>query len=181
MTIRATQGTTPQTRTSYEDKLGISGIDGIVVKWEGGDGNTSEYMKVFGYDNNMETFYSPEDFTSIPNTIDKTTGLSISFTGNTPQGANHLAVYPAENCTPDPESKKILFDFRNQQQDCTSDKEMEHLKKYDIMVGKPVATTNGKVYAGTLQTPAGQNLTAGKCYTLKPKLELTEKLSVPPL
>ena len=34
MTIRATQGAASQTRTDYEDNLGITGIDNIAVKWE---------------------------------------------------------------------------------------------------------------------------------------------------
>lgn len=35
MTIRATQGTTPQTRTEYEDNQGEGLAGSVVVKWEG--------------------------------------------------------------------------------------------------------------------------------------------------
>lgn len=66
MTIRATQGAASQTRTDYEDKLGIAGIDNIAVKWEGGstDGAPVEKIKVFGVNAN-ELGYSV-DFNSLP-------------------------------------------------------------------------------------------------------------------
>lgn len=78
MTIRATQGAASQTRTDYEDNLGITGIDNIAVKWEGGstDGAPVEKIKVFGVDAN-ELDYSV-DFNSLPTASARTGRVSAS-------------------------------------------------------------------------------------------------------
>lgn len=139
MTIRATQGTAPQTRTSYEDKLGVTDIDKIVVRWEGGTAQNApvENIKVFGYDaNNTSSFTPPAEFSSTPSSLSDD-GLSIDFTGPVTPAVNYLAVYPAENCALD--EGNIYFDFLNQEQNCTTGEELVHLKGYDIMAGQPVA------------------------------------------
>lgn len=140
MTIRATQGTTPQTRTSYEDNLGDTPFDGILVKWEGGSGTNApvEKIKVFGYTEGGEKFSESGTLESDPKTINNN-GLSITFTGKVEPTNNCLAVYPAENSKYDKEGT-INFDFLGQSQNCATGKELEHLKKYDIMIGTPTAT-----------------------------------------
>ena len=136
MTIRATQGTAPQTRTSYEDKLGIADIDKIVVKWEGGSAAdaTVEKIKVFGYDSHG--FSAPNELSSIPTSISDD-GSTINFTGDVSEADKYLAAYPAENCTLSTTLPLIVFNFLNQTQDCSTGKEMAHLKGYDIMLGAP--------------------------------------------
>ena len=97
MTIRATQGAASQTRTDYEDNLGITGIDNIAVKWEGGstDGAPVEKIKVFGVDAN-ELDYSV-DFNSLPSSLSQD-GTSISFEGTINAKSLYFAMYPADNC-----------------------------------------------------------------------------------
>lgn len=138
MTIRATQGTAPQTRTSYEDLLEEGTAGNIVVKWEGGtaQGAPEEKIKVFGYANNTNEFTDCGTLSSDPSSLSDD-GLSIDFTGTVTPAVNYLAVYPAENCALD--KGNIYFDFLNQEQDCTTGEELAHLKGYDIMAGKPVA------------------------------------------
>lgn len=142
MTIRATQGTAPQTRTIYEDKLETTGIEKVLVMWEDGldtdaDAN-KEQLYVFDSNGSNGVFTTPATLTSIPSTR-STDGASIDFTGTAIQAANYVAVYPISNCELDFENF-IYVDFRGQTQDCTAGKEMTHLKKYDIMVGKLAAT-----------------------------------------
>ena len=138
MTIRATQSTTPQTRTSYEDKLGAGTAGSVAVKWEGEDGTTVEKIKLFGYATSSPTeFTGAEELSSDPTTL-RDEGLTIDFAAPVTPADNYLAIYPAENCEFDPnDAEFIFFSFLNQTQDCRTGKEMAHLKKYDIMMGKP--------------------------------------------
>ena len=139
MTIRATQGTGAQTRTSYKDKLGGGTAGNIEVKWEGGTAQDApvEKIKVFGYANNGSEFTTPEDFSSDPKSL-STDGLSITFPGTVTSNDKYLAIYPASNCNLAADGS-LEFDFSNQEQDCTAGQEMAHLKKYDIMAGQAVA------------------------------------------
>lgn len=139
MTIRATQGTGAQTRTSYDDKLGVTDIDKIVVKWEGGTAQDApvEEIKVFGYANGASEFTTPEDFSSDPKSL-STDGLSITFAGTVTSNDNYLAIYPASNCNLAADGS-LEFDFSNQEQNCTAGQGMAHLKKCDIMAGQPVS------------------------------------------
>lgn len=137
MTIRATQGTGAQTRTSYEDKLGGGTAGNIVVKWEGGTAQDApvEKINVFAYYTGAD-FTTPAEFTSDPKSL-SSNGLSITFEGTVTPTEGYWAIYPASNC-------KLVygsleFDFSNQEQDCTAGQEMAHLKKCDIMAGQPVA------------------------------------------
>ena len=135
MTIRATQGAASQTRTDYEDKLGIAGIDNIAVKWEGGstDGAPVERIKVFGVDAN-ELGYSV-DFNSLPSSLSQD-GTSISFEGTIETKSLYFAMYPADNCNynNDASDPIVYTSFSGQTQDCT--KPMAHLKGFDLMVGR---------------------------------------------
>lgn len=135
MTIRATQGAASQTRTDYEDKLGIAGI---AVKWEGGstDGAPVERIKVFGVNAN-ELGYSV-DFNSLPSSLSQD-GTSISFEGTIDARSLYFAMYPADNCIYNTEGQAIYTSFSGQTQDCA--KPMAHLKGFDLMVGR--ATTPG--------------------------------------
>ena len=137
MTIRATQGTTPQTRTSYEDKLGVTGIDGIVVKWEGGNAldAPTENIKVFGYASGTNGFAQSDILTSEPGSL-SADGFSITFQGKVTPAENYLAFYPSDYCVLD-DNDNILFSFDHQTQDCTAGKEMEHLKESDLIIGIP--------------------------------------------
>ena len=137
MTIRATQGTGPQTRTDYEDKLEEGTAGNIVVKWEGGtaDNATVENIKVFGYSDGASEFTHSGDMASKPETLSGDR-LSITFDGDITVANNYLAVYPASNCNLDEGS--LGFDFSNQTQDCSAGQQMAHLKTYDIMAGQPV-------------------------------------------
>lgn len=143
MTIRATQSTGSQTRTSYEDKLGEGFAGNVVVKWEGEDGTTLEKIKLFGYATTDPTeFTGADELSSKPASLCDE-GFTIDFEAPVTSAENYLAIYPAENCTfvpddPDDEesAKYIYFSFLNQTQDCSKGKEMVHLKKYDIMTGQ---------------------------------------------
>ena len=130
MTIRATQGAASQTRTDYEDKLGIAGI---AVKWEGGstDGAPVERIKVFGVNAN-ELGYSV-DFNSLPSSLSQD-GTSISFEGTIDARSLYFAMYPADNCIYNTEGQAIYTSFSGQTQDCA--KPMAHLKGFDLMVGR---------------------------------------------
>ena len=142
MTIRAIQGTTPQTRTTYVDKK-RPGTNGIVVKWEGGTSNNApvEKLKLFAFADNDPKLTIPADFVSDPKSLDQTTGASITFTGNATIAANYAAIYPADKCVLNETDGMLYFDFTGQKQDCISGKEMTHLKDYDVMVGTPAAGT----------------------------------------
>ena len=135
MTIRATQGAASQTRTDYEDKLGIAGIDNIAVKWEGGstDGAPVEKIKVFGVNAN-ELGYSV-DFNSLPSSLSQD-GTSISFEGTIETKSFYFAMYPADNCNynNDASDPIVYTAFLGQTQDCA--KPMAHLKGFDLMVGR---------------------------------------------
>ena len=135
MTIRATQGAASQTRTDYEDKLGIAGIDNIAVKWEGGstDGAPVERIKVFGVNAN-ELGYSV-DFNSLPSSLSQD-GTSISFEGTIDAKSLYFAMYPADNCNynNDASDPIVYTSFSGQTQDCA--KPMAHLKGFDLMVGR---------------------------------------------
>ena len=133
MTIRATQGAASQTRTDYEDKLGIADINNIVVKWEGGstDGAPVERIKVFGVDAN-ELDYSV-GFNSLPSSLSQD-GTSISFEGTIETKSFYFAMYPADNCNYSTEGQAIYTSFLGQIQDCA--KPMAHLKGFDLMVGR---------------------------------------------
>ena len=133
MTIRATQGAASQTRTDYEDKLGIADINNIVVKWEGGstDGAPVEKIKVFGVNAN-ELGYSV-DFNSLPSSLSQD-GTSISFEGTIETKSFYFAMYPADNCNYSTEGQAIYTSFLGQTQDCA--KPMAHLKGFDLMVGR---------------------------------------------
>ena len=133
MTIRATQGAASQTRTDYEDKLGIADIDNIAVKWEGGstDGAPVERIKVFGVNAN-ELGYSV-DFNSLPSSLSQD-GTSISFEGTIDARSLYFAMYPADNCIYNTEGQAIYTSFSGQTQDCA--KPMAHLKGFDLMVGR---------------------------------------------
>ena len=133
MTIRATQGAASQTRTDYEDKLGIADINNIVVKWEGGstDGAPVERIKVFGVNAN-ELGYSV-DFNSLPSSLSQD-GTSISFEGTIDAKSLYFAMYPADNCIYNTEGQAIYTSFSGQTQDCA--KPMAHLKGFDLMVGR---------------------------------------------
>ena len=135
MTIRATQGAASQTRTDYEDKLGIAGIDNIAVKWEGGstDGAPVEKIKVFGVNAN-ELGYSV-DFNSLPSSLSQD-GTSISFEGTIDAKSLYFAMYPADNCNynNDASDPIVYTAFLGQTQDCA--KPMAHLKGFDLMVGR---------------------------------------------
>ena len=135
MTIRATQGTASQTRTDYEDKLGIADIDNIAVKWEGGstDGAPVERIKVFGVNAN-ELGYSV-DFNSLPSSLSQD-GTSISFEGTIDAKSLYFAMYPADNCNynNDASDPIVYTSFSGQTQDCA--KPMAHLKGFDLMVGR---------------------------------------------
>lgn len=135
MTIRATQGAASQTRTDYEDKLGIAGIDNIAVKWEGGstDGAPVERIKVFGVNAN-ELGYSV-DFNSLPSSLSQD-GTSISFEGTIDAKSLYFAMYPADNCNynNDASDPIVYTSFSGQIQDCA--KPMAHLKGFDLMVGR---------------------------------------------
>ena len=133
MTIRATQGAASQTRTDYEDKLGIAGIDNIAVKWEGGstDGAPVEKIKVFGANAN-ELDYSV-GFNSLPSSLSQD-GTSISFEGTIETKSFYFAMYPADNCNYSTEGQAIYTSFLGQTQDCA--KPMAHLKGFDLMVGR---------------------------------------------
>lgn len=139
MTIRATQGTAPKTRTIYDDQLGVEGIDEIVVTWEGGTapGAPTEMIKVFGYSVN-ELDYSV-DFTSTPKNL-SLDGKSISFSGTIDEKDHYLAMYPVTNCRYDDQA--ILTSFLDQTQDCSSP--MAHLKGFDFMVGEPKSGAEDK-------------------------------------
>ena len=130
MTIRATQGAASQTRTDYEDKLGIAGI---AVKWEGGstDGAPVERIKVFGANAN-ELDYSV-GFNSLPSSLSQD-GTSISFEGTIETKSFYFAMYPADNCNYSTEGQAIYTSFLGQIQDCA--KPMAHLKGFDLMVGR---------------------------------------------
>ncbi|WP_370793605.1 leucine-rich repeat protein [Bacteroides stercorirosoris] len=133
MTIRATQGAASQTRTDYEDKLGIADINNIVVKWEGGstDGAPVEKIKVFGANAN-ELDYSV-GFNSLPSSLSQD-GTSISFEGTIETKSFYFAMYPADNCNYSTEGQAIYTSFLGQTQDCA--KPMAHLKGFDLMVGR---------------------------------------------
>ena len=135
MTIRATQGAASQTRTDYEDKLGIADIDNIAVKWEGGstDGAPVERIKVFGVNAN-ELGYSV-DFNSLPSSLSQD-GTSISFEGTIDAKSLYFAMYPADNCNynNDASDPIVYTSFSGQTQDCA--KPMAHLKGFDLMVGR---------------------------------------------
>ena len=133
MTIRATQGAASQTRTDYEDKLGIADINNIVVKWEGGstDGAPVEKIKVFGANAN-ELDYSV-GFNSLPSSLSQD-GTSISFEGTIETKSFYFAMYPADNCNYSTEGQAIYTSFLGQIQDCA--KPMAHLKGFDLMVGR---------------------------------------------
>lgn len=133
MTIRATQGAASQTRTDYEDKLGIAGIDNIAVKWEGGSTDSApvERIKVFGVDAN-ELGYSV-DFNSLPSSLSQD-GTSISFEGTIETKSFYFAMYPADNCNYNTTNQVIYTSFLGQTQDCA--KPMAHLKGFDLMVGR---------------------------------------------
>ena len=135
MTIRATQGAASQTRTDYEDKLGIADINNIVVKWEGGstDGAPVEKIKVFGVNAN-ELGYSV-DFNSLPSSLSQD-GTSISFEGTIDAKSLYFAMYPADNCNynNDASDPIVYTAFLGQTQDCA--KPMAHLKGFDLMVGR---------------------------------------------
>ena len=133
MTIRATQGAASQTRTDYEDKLGIADINNIVVKWEGGstDGAPVEKIKVFGANAN-ELDYSV-GFNSLPSSLSQD-GTSISFEGTIDAKSLYFAMYPADNCIYNTEGQAIYTSFSGQTQDCA--KPMAHLKGFDLMVGR---------------------------------------------
>ena len=133
MTIRATQGAASQTRTDYEDKLGIADINNIVVKWEGGstDGAPVEKIKVFGANAN-ELDYSV-GFNSLPSSLSQD-GTSISFEGTIDARSLYFAMYPADNCIYNTEGQAIYTSFSGQTQDCA--KPMAHLKGFDLMVGR---------------------------------------------
>ena len=135
MTIRATQGAASQTRTDYEDKLEIAGIDNIAVKWEGGstDGAPVERIKVFGVNAN-ELGYSV-DFNSLPSSLSQD-GTSISFEGTIDAKSLYFAMYPADNCNynNDASDPIVYTSFSGQTQDCA--KPMAHLKGFDLMVGR---------------------------------------------
>ena len=137
MTIRATQGAASQTRTDYEDNLGITGIDNIAVKWEGGstDGAPVEKIKVFGVDAN-ELDYSV-DFNSLPSSLSQD-GTSISFEGTINAKSLYFAMYPADNCNYNTTVQAIYTSFSDQTQDCA--KPMAHLKGFDLMVGRAATT-----------------------------------------
>ena len=137
MTIRATQGAASQTRTDYEDNLGITGIDNIAVKWEGGstDGAPVEKIKVFGVDAN-ELDYSV-DFHSLPSSLSQD-GTSISFEGTINAKSLYFAMYPADNCNYNTTDQAIYTSFSDQTQDCA--KPMAHLKGFDLMVGRAATT-----------------------------------------
>ena len=140
MTIRATQGTGPQTRTDYEDKLGVADINKIVVTWEGGtaDNATVENILVCGYSDDASGFDKSETMTSKPETLSDDR-LSITFEGDVTPADNYLAIYPASDL-------RGGISFDNQEQNCSTGQEMAHLKKYDIMTGQPVdgSTNNFK-------------------------------------
>ena len=135
MTIRATQGAASQTRTDYEDKLGIADINNIVVKWEGGstDGAPVEKIKVFGANAN-ELDYSV-GFNSLPSSLSQD-GTSISFEGTIDAKSLYFAMYPADNCNynNDASDPIVYTAFLGQTQDCA--KPMAHLKGFDLMVGR---------------------------------------------
>ena len=135
MTIRATQGAASQTRTDYEDKLGIADINNIVVKWEGGstDGAPVEKIKVFGANAN-ELDYSV-GFNSLPSSLSQD-GTSISFEGTIDAKSLYFAMYPADNCNynNDASDPIVYTSFSGQTQDCA--KPMAHLKGFDLMVGR---------------------------------------------
>ena len=138
MTIHATQGNAPQTRTSYDDQLDAADIDKVVVKWLG---TTKEKIDVYGYTQEDQTFsdsrYAP--FESDPTTL-STNGSSIDFTGTAPIGTHLVAIYPAGKGNID--EGNLVFNFEGQEQDCTRGSEMAHLQDYDIMLGTPVGTSS---------------------------------------
>lgn len=135
MTIRATQGTGAQTRTSYEDLLGENFAGNVAVKWEGGtaQGASVEKINVFAYYIGA-VFTTPAEFTSDPKSLSDN-GLSITFEGTVTPKERYLAIYPASNCNL--VNGDLKFDFSNQEQNCTAG-QMAHLKNCDIMVGQPV-------------------------------------------
>lgn len=140
MIIRATQGMAPQTRTIYEDKLGVGTTGKIEVKWEGGVGGPEEEIQVVGYTDGASEFTDAGTLKSTPSSL-STDGFSITFTGDVTAVADkYLAVYPAVNSSFD--VGYVYFDFftdaHSQTQDCNNP--MAHLKEFDIMIGKPAAT-----------------------------------------
>lgn len=141
MTIRATQAATPQTRTIYEDKLEETGINQILVKWEGGNATNApvENMRVYGREQNQHWKFNASDlFTSDPKTL-SADGRSINFTGKVTPAYEYMTVYPAEGFKQDADGN-LAFSFLGQEQDCALGRQMEHLKKYDAMIGRPVNT-----------------------------------------
>ena len=132
MTIRATQGTTPQTRTEYEDNQGEDLTGNVVVKW---DGTAAENIYVFGYATNTNKLTTSAELTSLPATISED-GKNITFEGKVTAAENHVAIYPVNNCKLD--NGRLFFNFMGQKQDCTPGKELAHLKDYDVMLGTPV-------------------------------------------